>query len=162
MNDASVKASVGMAPTVPPGRERHDYGRPGVVTPEKWLAERLGRTPAGVHQLIAAPFRCGLTLADLTTLVITAHLETGATTRLARWAAPIRSALASIRALPLTPALICEAQLVDLEEDMVEAEYHAAPTPANARRWVAWIDRCVEYLLKLRAALVAEHKLEDQ
>jgi hypothetical protein len=151
-----------MGVTVATRRIRHDYGRPGVVTPERWLARELGRTPAGVHQLLAAPFRSGLTLPHLTALCITSFVETGADERLTRWVQPIRSALARIRTVPLSPELIREAQLVDLEEDMVEAEYHAAKTDANARRWVAWIDRCVDYLLKLRASLVAEHKLEDQ
>lgn len=150
-----------MESTLANGRRVRHYRSPPTVTPEAWLAKALGRSPGGVHQLLEGPFRCGLTLPDLTALCIRGFVATDSTLRLTRWVAPIRAALADIRTLPLTPELIREAQLVDLEEDMIEAEYHAAPTAMNARRWVAWIDRCIDYLLKLRAALVAEHNLKD-
>lgn len=147
-----------------PRRLRVDYPTTAAVpalSPEQWIATELGRTPAGVHQLLFRPFRSGLTLPRLTALCITGFLETRALDRLAHWAGPIRQAFADAHAIEVSATLFRTTRAADSDDDKSQVAYIVEPTPENAKRLVADLDRSVARLLELRSALVTKHQLEQ-
>lgn len=159
---SSTRSSVGMARRIRSAAERQHY-RPNVaVTPERWLAQQLGRTPDGVHQLLYAPFKCGMPLNELTALCLTSFVETAAHDRLSHWAAPIRAAFAKASRIEISASLFRTVRAADAEDDKSQTAYIVERTPENGMRLVADIDRTVARLLELRAAVVTEQSLERQ
>lgn len=146
------RSEVDMGPKIGPGRAAHDYQQRDPVVRTFALEAGLHR-PASAHQAIYGRGNCK----ERVILAIRAFARHGEHERLARWVADLRQELALVAAAVLSD----DVQTVDLEEDLVEVEYRRDPTAANARRWVAKIDRLIDWLFRLRAALITKHGLDQ-
>ena len=119
-----------MTPTVPRATPRRKYGREPRVT--HYLAPRLGLSPGTVGQLMRGAHRVDLRYAA----IADALLVLGDLDRLDRWLAPVRQVLDRVPVEPWSADLVKRTQLMDVAEDAAEADYHAAPTRENRRRFV--------------------------
>jgi hypothetical protein len=72
--------------------------------------------------------------------LLEAAVALGDTALLERLVAPVEVALAAAPVPAFGASVVLMAQEADMSEDVAEAQYHAAPSPATLRTWLRAID----------------------
>lgn len=119
-------------------------------------ATRIQR-PGAAHQLLYGP--AGLRARG--PHAIAAFLEHGPH-RFAHWFAPFRAALLQVPTPEHTREFEIAVMMQDATDDLARVQYQQSPTPENAKKLVATLDKSIEQLLAYRQALVAKYRLEGQ
>jgi hypothetical protein len=136
-----------MALTISPRVTKQHYASPDGVT--RRLAEALGRSIGGTHQLLDGPTSPFARVERVLQIAVASGHTAWAATRVERFARLVRQAR-----VPYSAALALDAQTADLAEDVAETNYHLNPSPDTRDEWVRTIDKSVLRLLAVRDALV--------
>lgn len=138
-----------MSLTLEPRVPGAHYPNPEGVT--RRLATALGRSLAGVHQLLDGPTSPFARVEQILAIAVHAGHTAWAATRVERLSRLVRQAR-----VPLTPALVGRAQAADMAEDVAEVRYHVEPTAERRDEWLRALDRELLELMALRDAVAGQ------
>ncbi len=131
------------------------YFPPRRVTPEEYVARELGVTQGTAHQLMYGERRSNRRAA----VIVAGFVQAGQQERSDRWLVEVMAARQGVLPCPLTPELIEEAQLRDLEEDIAENAFRTLRTREAAAEWARKAERQLALNLQVIEAIKAEFEL---